>query len=186
MKQKSMQPLLDLLFPVGRSETPTRFTLRVASGLVFLATGMMKLVSSIVLGSNVPRVPPGIPGFAEYLAAVGVPFPLFFAFAVTIAEVGGALILLSSAFWTPVARLTRPVALALAADMLVAIVTVGLSNLAGHPVILQGAAVTYQGWRLPLEVGLLVTMLFFLRFPTPGSAPSGARGFDPRTTSAAS
>jgi putative oxidoreductase len=171
VRGKVYQQLLELVCPSGADETPTRFVLRVAAGLVFLATGMMKLVSSIVLGSSVPRVPPGIPGFAEYLAAVGVPFPLIGSYAVTLVEVGGALVLLASAFWTPAARLTRLVSLALAVDMLVAIVTVGLRNLAGNPVIMQGVPVTFQAWRLPLEVGLLLTMLFFLRFPAPREAP---------------
>lgn len=160
-----LSKVMDFACPAGKDETPIRFVLRVASGLVFLATGMMKLVSSIVLGSTIPNVPPGIPGFAEYLAAVGVPFPLFNAYVVTVVEVGGALVLLASAFWRPAARLTRPVALALAADMLVAIITVGLKNLSGDPVIMQGLPVTFQAWRLPLEIALLLTMLFFLKFP---------------------
>jgi hypothetical protein len=91
---------------------------------------------------------------------------------VTVLEVGGALFLLASAFWAPAARLTRPVSLALAVEMLVAIVTVGLPNLAGHPVLMQGLPVTYQAWRLPLEAAMLVINLFLLRFPTPGAAGS--------------
>jgi len=161
--------------PGGRDETPARFILRVAAGLVFLATGMMKLVSSIVLGSAIPDLPPGIPGFAEYLSAVGVPFPLPSAYAVTIIEIGGAFVLLASAFWRPAVRLTRPVAAALAANMLVAIVTVGLKNLGGEPVLMQGLPVTFQAWRLPLEAGLLLAMLFLLRFPTPGAGPEKTR-----------
>ena len=48
-------------------------------------------------------------------------------------------------------------------------------DLRGEPVLMHGLPVTFQTWRLPLEAGLLLAMLFLLRFPTPGAGPEKAR-----------
>jgi len=179
---------LAALLPPGRPETPVRFVLRVATGLVFLATGQMKLVGSIVLGTSLVHLTPGIKGFAEYLEAVGISFPLAGAYVVTGVELVGAALLVSGAFWPRAIRWTRVVCLALAVDMLVALAKVGLQNLADHPVILHGVPVTFQPWRLPLEASLLLCMLLFARFPSPpdvagnhlrSSGTADGRGRDP-------
>jgi putative oxidoreductase len=83
--------------------------LRVVVGIVFLAHGSQKLFTM------------GFAGVGRYLAGVGVPAPMPAAVVVTLVEfLGGAALVLGLA--------TRPAALLLAFDMLVAILTVHLPN----------------------------------------------------------
>jgi hypothetical protein len=65
----------------------------------------------------------------------------------------------------------RLCAFPLAVDMIVALSTVGVPNLLGHPVLMEGIAVTTQPWRLPLEVVQLLLTLLFLWQPL--SSPAG-------------
>jgi uncharacterized membrane protein YphA (DoxX/SURF4 family) len=146
----------------------------VAGGL-FLVLGQMKLFATILLGTEAVSLPPGPVGFAQYLTAVGVPFPLLNAYVVCLVEMLCGLGLILSALLPRPALLTRLCALPLLVDMTVATFTVGLRNLLGQPVLLQGVAVTAQPWRLPLELGLLLAMLFFLAWPLPGRQPSPSR-----------
>jgi putative oxidoreductase len=83
--------------------------LRVIVGIVFLVHGGQKLFIN------------GFGGVAGYLGHVGIPFPAFFAVGVSLVEfLGGAALLLGLA--------TRWAALALAVDMLVAVLMVKLKG----------------------------------------------------------
>ena len=147
------------------ADSPLRLTLRAAAALVFVMLGQMKFFDSILLGTDAVTLPQGPGGFAQYLAAIGVPFPLLAAYLVCLVEMlcGAGLVL--SAFLPWPALLTRLAALPLFIDMGVATITVGLRNLMGHPVMLDGVAVTHQAWRLPLELSLLLLTLLLLWRP---------------------
>lgn len=151
------------------AETLARVALRAAAGTVFITLGQMKFFESILLGTDAVVIPDGPEGFAQYLAAIGVPFPLFNAYMVCWVEMICGLGLLLSAFLPASGCLTRLCALPLAGDMIVALLTVGIPNLLGSPVRMDGVAVTTQAWRLPLEASLLVIVLLFLWRPRPSS-----------------
>lgn len=146
-------------------ETAVRLGLRTAAALVFFTLGYIKFFHSIHLGTDAVVLPNGPEGFAQYLAAIGVPFPLFNAYMVCWVEMicGAGLVL--SAFLPAPALLTRLAALPLVGDMTVALATVGIPNLLGHPVLLQGVAVTTQPWRLPLEFAVFLIALWLLWRP---------------------
>ena len=147
------------------ADSPLRLTLRVAAALVFVTLGQMKFFDSILLGTDAVTLPQGPGGFAQYLAAIGVPFPLLNAYMVCILEMVCGVGLLMTAFLPKASILTRLAALPLFFDMVVATLTVGLRNLMGNPVMLDGVAVTNQVWRLPLELSLLAITLMLVVKP---------------------
>ena len=156
-----------------------RLGLRLAAALVFFTLGYIKFFHSIHLGTDAVALPDGPEGFAQYLAAIGVPFPLLNAYMVCWVEMICGVGLVLSVFLPAPALLTRLAALPLVADMTVALATVGVPNLLGHPVRLQGAAVTTQPWRLPLEFAVFLIALLFLWRPLaqtrqPAPAAQGA------------
>jgi putative oxidoreductase len=152
-----------------------RLALRALAGLIFVTLGQMKFFDSILLGTQAVSLPLGPEGFAEYLAAIGVPFPLLNAYLVCGVEMLCGVGLVMSAFLPAPALLTRLCALPLAGDMTVALLTVGIPNLLGRPVLLHGVAVTTQAWRLPLELCLLLFMLWLLVRPLARRAsPAGS------------
>jgi len=161
------RPMPRLAWP---ADTLTRLLLRVAAGAVFITLGQMKFFDSILLGTDAISIPQGPEGFAQYLAAIGVPFPLFNAYMVCLIEMACGLGLMASAFLPAPGPLTRLCALPLTGDMVVALGTVGVPNLMGQPVMMQGVAVTTQAWRLPLEAVLLVICMLFLLRPLPRGA----------------
>jgi uncharacterized membrane protein YphA (DoxX/SURF4 family) len=148
-------------------ETLGRRPLRDVPGVIFLAFGLMKAFAStfpFLVGAPALVVASGPEGFARLLTGLGVPFPLFNAWMVILVEVlcGAGLIL--SAWMPATAPLTRLCALPLAVDMLVAL-SVGVRQVQGNPVVLDGLPVMNQVWRLPLEVGLLAAMVYLLWRP---------------------
>jgi uncharacterized membrane protein YphA (DoxX/SURF4 family) len=147
------------------ADSTVRLLLRVAAGVVFITLGQMKFFDSILLGTDAVTLPQGPEGFAQYLAAIGVPFPLLNAYMVCLLEMICGVGLVLSAFLPMPAITTRLAALPLVGDMVVALVTVGVPNLLGHPVMLEGVAVTHQAWRLPLELSLLLITLMLLIKP---------------------
>jgi uncharacterized membrane protein YphA (DoxX/SURF4 family) len=147
------------------SDSGIRLALRIAAGLVFITFGQMKFFDSILLGTDAVLLPPGPEGFARYLSAVGIPFPLLSAYLVCLVEMICGLGLLLIAFLPAPALFTRLAALPLAMDMTAATLTVGLRNVLGNPVRLEGISVTAQAWRLPLELALLLVTLLFLWRP---------------------
>ncbi len=157
------------------ADTPVRLVLRTLAGIVFVTLGQMKFFDSILLGTQAVSLPSGPEGFALYLGAIGVPFPLLNAYLVCLLEMICGVGLLLSAFLPAPALLTRLCALPLAGDMTVATLTVGLRNALGDPVLLEGIPVTQQFWRLPLEVSLLLITVLLLWRPLPrASAPAPA------------
>lgn len=159
---RSVRASLSLLRP---SDSTLRLVLRAAAMIAFVTLGQMKFFDSILLGTDAVTLPQGPEGFAQYLAAIGVPFPLFNAYMVCLLEMVCGVGLLMTAFLPKASILTRLAALPLFFDMVVATLTVGLRNLMGHPVMLDGVAVTNQVWRLPLEVSLLAITLMLLVKP---------------------
>lgn len=150
-------------------ESRGRFLLRVFAGVIFIFLGQVKFFDSIHLGTDAIVLPRGIEGFALYLSAIGVPFPLFNAYMVCLVEVlCGALLVISPFLPRPYStQLTRMTAFPLMMDMIVATLTVGLPNIMGHPVRVHDIAVTAQPWRLPLEASLLLISLYLLLKPLP-------------------
>ncbi|WP_272134778.1 DoxX family protein [Stigmatella ashevillensis] len=146
--------------------------LRATAGIVFVTLGHMKFFDSILLGTTAISLPTGPEGFAQYLAAIGVPFPLLNAYMVCLVEMVCGLALVLSAFLPAPALLTRLAALPLLVDMVVATITVGLRNAMGQPVLMEGIAVTQQAWRLPVEASMLLITLLLVWRPLPRPVPS--------------
>ena len=147
------------------SDSTLGLVLRAAAMIAFVTLGQMKFFDGILLGTDAVTLPQGPEGFAPYLAAIGVPFPLLNAYMVCILEMVCGVGLLMTAFLPKASILTRLAALPLFFDMVVATLTVGLRNLMGNPVMMDGIAVTNQVWRLPLELSLLAITLILLVKP---------------------
>src|SRR5687767_3443988 len=124
------------------AETATRMALRLVAGFFFFTFGYMKFFDTIMLGTEAVSLPVGPTGFALYLEAVGVPFPLLNAYVVCWVEMLCGVGLVLSPFLPAPALLTRLCALPLTGAMTVAVLTVGLRNLVGNPVLLNGVPVT--------------------------------------------
>ncbi|WNG62000.1 DoxX family protein [Archangium gephyra] len=148
-------------------ETPGRYQVRGVTGVIFILFGLMKAFDftlPILVGAPGLQVHTGVEGFAQLISGIGMPFPLFNAAMVIAMEVVLGLGLILGA-WTPATRLiTRLCALPLAGDMLVALL-VGLRQIQGNPVVIDGHAIMNQFWRLPLELGLLAGMMYLLWRP---------------------
>ena len=152
------------LSSIRPADSTLRLVLRAAAMIAFVTLGQMKFFDSILLGTDAVTLPNGPEGFAPYLAAIGVPFPLLNAYMVCIIEMLCGVGLLATAFLPKPSILTRLAALPLFADMMVATITVGIPNLMGNPVMLDGVAVTNQIWRFPLEFSLLaITLMLVVR-----------------------
>jgi len=149
------------------ADTTTRMALRAVAGFFFFTFGYMKFFDSILLGTAAVSLPPGPAGFALYLEAVGVPFPLLNAYVVCLVEMLCGVGLVLSPFLPAPAILTRLCAFPLTVAMTVALLTVGLRNLLGNPVLLDGVPVTAQVWRFPLELLLLLIALLLVWRPLP-------------------
>lgn len=147
------------------ADTTIRMALRLVAGFFFFTFGYMKFFDTIMLGTEAVSLPVGPTGFALYLEAVGVPFPLLNAYVVCWVEMLCGVGLVFSPFLPAPALLTRLCALPLTAAMAVAVVTVGLRNLVGNPVLLDGVPITAQVWRLPLEFLLLLITALLLWKP---------------------
>jgi putative oxidoreductase len=147
------------------ADTTLRMALRLVAGYFFFTFGYVKFFDTIALGTTAVSLPTGPTGFALYLEAVGVPFPLLNAYLVCWVEMLCGVGLVLSPFLPASGLLTRLCALPLMVDMTVAVLTVGVPNLVGHPVLLNGVPVTAQVWRLPLEFMLLLISLLLLWKP---------------------
>jgi putative oxidoreductase len=158
---RTVRSTLSFLQP---ADSTLRLVLRVAAMIAFVTLGQMKFFDSILLGTDAVVLPQGPEGFAQYLAAIGVPFPLLNAYMVCILEMICGVGLVATAFMPKPSILTRLAALPLFIDMMVATITVGVPNLMGNPVMLDGVAVTNQIWRFPLEFSLLaITLMLVVR-----------------------
>ena len=154
-------------------ESTHRLQLRGVLGSLFLVFGLMKAFSAtlpVLVGAPELAVASGPEGFARFLGALGIPFPLLNAWMVIAVEVACGLGLMLGAWLPATSLLTRLSALPLAVDIGIAL-SVGIRQMQGTPVVLDGVAVMNQAWRLPLEVGLLVGTLYLLWRP---AHPDGA------------
>jgi putative oxidoreductase len=157
-------------------ETFLRHQVRWVTGLVFFVFGLMKAFHTTLpwlLGAPELHVSTGAEGFARVLEGLGIPFPILNAWVVIVLEPLCGLGLIVGA-WTRGTRLiTWLSALPMAGDMSVAL-SVGVRQVRGQPVILDGFAVMNQPWRLPLEVALLLCMLYLVWRPAapPRTVPS--------------
>lgn len=158
----ALAPALRLPRP---ADSTTRMALRLVAGFFFFTFGYMKFFDTIMLGTEAVSLPQGPIGFALYLEAVGVPFPLLNAYVVCLVEMLCGVGLVLSPFLPAPSLLTRLCALPLTVAMAVAVITVGVRNLLGHPVLLNGVPVTAQFWRLPLEFMLLLISVLLLWRP---------------------
>ncbi|HEX5747295.1 MAG TPA: DoxX family protein [Archangium sp.] len=148
-------------------ETPGRYQVRGVTGVIFILFGLMKsfdFTLPILVGAPGLHVHTGVEGFAQLIAGLGIPFPLFNAAMVITMEIVLGLGLILGA-WMPATRLiTRLCALPLAVDMMMALL-VGIRQVQGNPVVLGGFPIMNQFWRLPLELGLLAGMVYLLWRP---------------------
>ena len=109
--------------------------------------------------------------FGGYLETLHVPFAQLFGIGVPLVEIGGgAILLLGRRLHKFLPRAWRKNAvrlacLALAIDMIVAIVLVGVPGRRGQTHAIGGQAIGTEPWRLPLEVFLLAAMLWFVWRP---------------------
>lgn len=119
------------------------------TGILFILTGLLKLLMPAP-GSGWHA---GGRGFGEALATLGVPFPAFFGYAVPGLELLGGISLCAG-------RGTRYASALLAFDMLVAIKLVGGPGARGQVLKVGQHSIGTEAWRLPLEVILLLAMLW--------------------------
>lgn len=109
--------------------------------------------------------------FGNYLQILHVPLPQIAALAVSALEIGGGATLLfhrrARHIATPKIRrnFLRLVCVALAVDMISAIFLVGIPGKRGQTHAFKGHVIGAEAWRLPLEIFLLLTMLFFVFQP---------------------
>lgn len=122
---------------------------QVTAGILFILTGLLKLL----MPAPGPGWHAGGRGFGEVLAMLGVPFPAFFGYAVPGLEVLGGLSLITN-------RGSRYAAALLAIDMLMAIKLVGGPGARGQALKVGQHSIGTEPWRLPLEVILLLAMLW--------------------------
>ena len=158
-------------------ETPGRYQLRGVTGVLFMLFGFMKAFDTtmpVLVGAPGLRVATGAEGFAALLAGLGMPFPLFNAYFVIAMELVIGLALILSPRLPGTKLITRLGALALAGDMTVALL-VGLRQVMGIPVVLQGLPVMNQFWRLPLELFLLLSMAYLVWRPVAQARPAMPR-----------
>lgn len=127
---------------------------RVMAGAVFLGAGAFKLV-----------VP-----FGGFLAKIGVPLPQMVGIGVALLEIGGGAMLLFSHKLKFLPRKSRDVLLrlfccGLAFDMIFAIALVGAPGKSGRTFRFGQHEIGGETWRLPLELLLLATTVWFALRP---------------------
>ena len=129
--------------PTARSSRSHSLSLiREATGGLFVAAGLLKLL-------------PAHHEFAALLLQAGVPLPRLAAVAVPLLEAGGGLALCFN-------RAPRPFAALLAIDMMAALALVGAPGLRGRAQHIGPYTIGTEPWRVPLEVILLVAMLWIV------------------------
>lgn len=145
----------------ARLHTP----LRIALGAFFVAAGVTKVTWTPIAG-----IPAGVGGFASYLEAAGIPLPSASAVVVCSLEIVCGSGLAVGAWIRRVGKATRWFAGVLSAEMAVAMATVGIPTTLGDPVVLDGAPVTNEPYRLALEVVLFLGCGFFVWKPLKSGA----------------
>jgi uncharacterized membrane protein YphA (DoxX/SURF4 family) len=133
------------------AQTRVDTTLCLGVGLLFVAAGLLKF-----LLPPGPGFQGGARGFGQMLATLNVPLPMVFGYLVPATEVLGGLGLITR-------RHKRLWTVPLIVDMVMAITLVGLPGTLGRPVRIGSVAIGDEPWRLPLEVGLLIALLWLWR-----------------------
>ena len=127
----------------------------IVSGLLFLLAGAFKFLTPAPGGSTLE----GQRAFAQALSQLGVPIPVVMAALIPALEVVGGIGLISG-------KGRKLWALLLALDMIGAIFLVGLPGKSGRGITVGTATIGAESWRLPLEIGLLLLMLYVLFLPS--------------------
>ena len=94
------------------------------------------------------------------LLQIGVPLPFLVAAVSPVLEIVGGIGLISN-------RGARAWALLLACDMIGAILLVGIPGKMGRVISVGQTQIGGEAWRLPLEIGLLFMMIYFVIYPRP-------------------
>lgn len=126
----------------------------VFTGVVFLLAGAFKALA--VLPGESPVT--GRRAFAQMLVQLDVPLPFPTAAAIPALEIIGGIGLL-------VGRGTRLWAALLALDIIGAIFLVGLPGKSGRVISVGDTKIGGEPWRLPLEIALLLILLWLVIFP---------------------
>lgn len=116
---------------------------RLATATVFILAGTFKLL-----------VP-----FSEVLAQMNVPLPEFAGRAIPLLEIIGGTALLAHRFVPQ--KVVRVLSLLLAVNMMFAILLVGVPGLLGRAHRVQNHEIGNEAWRVPLEIVLFISTLWF-------------------------
>ena len=127
----------------------------IVSGVLFILAGAFKFLAPAPGGSTLE----GQRAFAQALSGLGVPIPFVMAALIPALEVVGGVGLISG-------KGRKLWALLLALDMIGAIFLVGLPGKFGRVVSVGESTIGAESWRLPLEIGLLLLMLYVLFLPS--------------------
>lgn len=130
-------------------------SLVIVSGVLFVLAGVFKFLAPAPGGSTLE----GQRAFAQALSQLGVPLPFVMAALIPALEVVGGIGLISG-------KGRKLWALLLALDMIGAIFLVGLPGKSGRVVSVGATTIGTESWRLPLEIGLLLLMLYVLFLPS--------------------
>jgi len=121
----------------------------ISAGVLFILAGTFKLLAPAPEGST----PFASRAFAQMLLQTGVPLPLVFAVAIPALEIIGGISLISG-------KGKRIFAALLALDMIGAIFLVGIPGKSGRVFSIGETKIGGEAWRLPLEIALLLLMLW--------------------------
>ena len=128
----------------------------VSAGVLFVLTGALKILAAAPGESTLE----GRNAFAQMLLQIGVPLPFLVAAVIPVLEIVGGIGLISN-------RGARAWALLLACDMIGAILLVGIPGKMGRVISVGQTQIGGEAWRLPLEIGLLFMMIYFVIYPRP-------------------
>ncbi|MDF2441510.1 MAG: putative oxidoreductase [Abditibacteriota bacterium] len=126
---------------------------RRAAGSAFVLAGTFKV---LLWGWHLLH--PNTSDFAAALHQLGVPMPALFALLLPVVEILAGLCLLRDQW-------IRAVAAILAIDIVTAIALVGLPGWRGRALQIGAQSIGQEAWRLPLEMLLLVAMLWLIAKP---------------------
>jgi len=126
----------------------------VSTGVLFILTGAFKFIASAPGGSTLE----GRRAFAQMLLQIGVPLPFIVAAAIPALEIVGGIGLIAN-------RGARIWAALLAFNMIGAILLVGIPGKQGRGISLGETKIGEESWRLPLEIALLLMMIWLVFVP---------------------
>ena len=128
----------------------------VSAGILFVLTGALKILAAAPGESSLE----GRRAFAQMLLQIGVPLPFLVAAFIPTLEVGGGIGLIAN-------KGARIWAFLLACDMIGAMLLVGIPGKMGREVSIGQTQIGGESWRLPLEIVLLLMMIWLFIYPRP-------------------